>query len=168
MSISMELLERADQAGIRLEMVRGLPIWEASPVVRHQRAIDRIRRSLVAPQVSPLGDDTPCACIDIADIYIRFLDGSLKRPDVSIFCREPDELDEAVTQVPVAVIEVISKGYEAKDIELGPQFYLAQGVQDVIVFNPHTLTVQHFRASETMRWQSPVKIKLECGCVVVI
>ena len=30
--------------------------------------------------------------------------------------------EEAIKLVPEAVIEVISKGYEAKDIEIGPQF----------------------------------------------
>lgn len=163
-----DLLERANEAGIRLEIVRGVPMWEAQPVVRHQRSIDRIRRSLVAPKVSPLADDTPCSCIDIADIYVKFPDGSFKRPDVSIFCREPEELDEAVTQIPAAVIEVISKGYEAKDLDIGPNFYLMHGVRDVIVFDPHTLIVHHYRKDGFERLTSPVKIKLACGCTATV
>ena len=59
---------------------------------------------------------------------MQFSDGSLKRPDISIFCREPDEQDDAVTLVPEAVIEVVSKGYEAKDLQIAPDFYLSRGV----------------------------------------
>lgn len=153
-------LLQADELGIRLEIVGGLPLWEASPVRRHQRAIDRIRASLgPAPKT---GND--CGCVHLADVYIVFPDGSLKRPDISIFCREPDEDDEAITLVPEAVIEVVSRGYEAKDLEIGPRFYLSQGVKDVIVFDPHTLLVLHLTPTATERLVSPVKIKLACGC----
>jgi Uma2 family endonuclease len=150
----------ADELGIRLEIVGGLPIWEASPVRRHQRAIDRIRASLrLAPQ--PGG----CECIHLADVYVVFPDGSYKRPDVSIFCREPDEDDEAITLLPEAVIEVISRGYEAKDLEIGPRFYLSQGVKDVVVFDPHTLLVLHLTPISSMRHVSPVDLTLACGCL---
>jgi Uma2 family endonuclease len=141
-------------------MVGGLPIWEAQPVLRHQRAVDRIRDSIKPTSSTEDG----CGCIHVADIYIQFPDGSLKRPDVSIFCEEPEEQDEAVTLVPEAVIEVISRGYEAKDLDIGPGFYLSQGVKDVVVFNPHTLVVLHIRKDEVTRHVSPVELNLLCGC----
>ncbi len=100
----------------------------------------------------------------LADVYVQFPDGSLKRPDISIFCREPDEDDRAITLVPEAVIEVISRGYEAKDSEIGPYFYLSQGVKDVIVFDPDTLFVLHVRAGGASRHVSPLNIQLQCGC----
>ncbi len=150
----------ADQLGIRLEIVGGLPLWEAHPVRRHQQAIDRIRASL--RPLTHAGEG--CDCVHLADVYIAFPDGSLKRPDVSIFCREPDEEDEAITLVPEAVIEVISKGYEAKDLEIGPRFYLSQGIKDVIVFDPHTLLVLHLTPTSAARHVSPVDIELACGC----
>lgn len=149
---------RAEELGIRLEIVAGLPIWEAHPVWKHQKAVDRIRASIRR------GDGTPCACVHAADVYVQFRDGSLKRPDVSIFCREPDEQEDAITLLPEAVIEVVSKGYEAKDLELGPHFYLAQGVKDVVVFDPSTLLVLHARRDGATRKVSPVGIELECGC----
>lgn len=90
-------------------------------------------------------------------------DGSLKRPDIAIFCREPDEQDEAITLVPEAVVEVISRGYEAKDLEIGPRFYLSQGVKDVVVFDPHTLLVLHIRADGAEQLVSPVELRLRCG-----
>lgn len=155
-----EQLLQADELGIRLEVVGGLPIWEASPVRRHQQAIDRIRASM---RVTPKFDDG-CDCIHLADVYIVFPDGSLKRPDISIFCREPDEQDEAITLLPEAVIEVISKGYEAKDLEIGPRFYLSQGVKDVVVFDPHTLVVLHLTPTSAERLISPVDLTLACGC----
>src|SRR5690242_20744904 len=114
---------RADELGIRLEVVGGLPIWEPYPGYKHQKAIDRIRASIGAASSSGLSAQ-PCGCIHTSDVYISFPDGSLKRPDIAIFCQEPPETEEAVTLVPEAVIEVVSKGYEAKDLEIGPRFYL--------------------------------------------
>lgn len=152
--ILFQRLLQADELGIRLEIVGGLPIWEASPVRRHRRAIDRIRESLrTAPQ-----SESGCDCVHLADVYIAFRDGSLNRPDISIFGREPDEADEAITLIPEVVIEVISKGYEAKDLEIGPRFYLSQGVKDVIVFDPHTLIVLHLTPTSAARHISPVDL----------
>jgi len=151
----------ADEIGVRLEIVSGLPIWEAAPVWKHQKAVDRIRATI---EKLPSGSDEECACIHASDVYVAFPDGSLKRPDIAIFCEEPAEEEEAVTLVPEAVIEVISKGYEAKDLDIGPHFYLSQGVKDVIVFDPHTLVVLHVRKDGATRQVSPVTIELECGC----
>lgn len=158
-------LIQADQLGVRLEIVGGLPLWEAQPVLKHQRAIDRIRSS-ITNQDPPSGSG--CGCIHVADVYIRFPDGSLLRPDISIFCREPEEEERAVTLAPEAVIEVLSRGYESKDLEIGPRFYLSQGVKDVIVFDPDTLLVLHVRRDGATRQVSPVLFKLECGCVVKV
>lgn len=157
---------RADELGIRLEIVAGLPIWEASPLYRHQKAVDRIRATIQRSASGP--DKNPCDCVHIADVYVSFPDGSLKRPDIAIFCTEPPEDDEAITLVPKAVIEIISKGYEAKDLEIGPHFYLSQGVKDVVVFDPYTLLVLHARRDRTTRQVSPVEITLECGCRCVV
>jgi hypothetical protein len=82
---------RADELGVRLEMVAGLPIWEAYPLYRHQRAIDRIRATIDKASLPSAAQDTLCACVHISDVYISFPDGSLKRPDIAIFCREPDD-----------------------------------------------------------------------------
>ena len=41
MSLSPLLLQ-ASELGIRLEIINGLPIWEAQPVYRHQKHIERI------------------------------------------------------------------------------------------------------------------------------
>lgn len=145
--------------GIRLEIVGGLPIWEAKPLLKHQRAVDRIRASI---QKAPGTAD--CGCFHYADVYVAFPDGSLKRPDIAIFCQEPQEEEEAITQIPEAVIEVVSKGYEAKDLEIAPHFYLAQGVKDILIFDPYTLLVLHVRRDGTKRLISPVAVSLECGC----
>lgn len=152
---------RAEEMGIRLEIVRGLPIWEAAPAYRHQKAVDKIRASIKRVAGS-------CACVHAADVYVQFPDGSLKRPDITIFCREPDEQDDAIRLLPEAVVEVVSKGYEAKDLELGPSFYLSQGVKDVVVYDPLTELVIHSRRDGTHRQQTPVAIALECGCALTI
>lgn len=154
---------KANELGIRLEMVGGLPIWEPSPVWKHQKAVDRIRAT-IKPMAATESTNKPCSYVHAADVYVSFPDGSLKRPDISIFCKEPAEEEEAITLVPEAVIEVISKGYEAKDLEIGPHFYVSQGVKDVVVFDPYTLLVLHVRRDGAVRQVSPVTIQLECGC----
>ncbi|MBV9210307.1 MAG: Uma2 family endonuclease [Acidobacteria bacterium] len=158
---------RAEEFGIRLEIVQGLPIWEPYPVYKHQKAVDRIRATISTVDTA-LASDNKCLCVHISDVYVSFPDGSLKRPDISIFCREPEEEEEAIKLVPEAVVEVISKGYEAKDLDLGPQFYLSQGVKDVVVFNPYTLVVLHVRQDQVARHVSPVELQLLCGCRCVV
>lgn len=155
-------LLNAEDLGVRLEIAGNLPIWEASPLYKHQKEVDRIRDSIRKIEA----EENSCDCVDAADVYVQFPDGSLKRPDISIFCREPaeEEQEEAIKQVPEAVIEVISKNYEAKDLEISPPIYLANGVKDVVVLNPYTLEVFHFRNGERREMTSPVGIKLECGC----
>jgi hypothetical protein len=165
--VEMQTLLRANELGIRLEIVRGLPLWEAQPVVRHQRAIDRIRSTIHRPP-STDAHDSGCGCVHLADVYVRFPDGSLKRPDISLFCREPDEEEDAVQLVPEAVIEVVSRGFEAKDLEIGPPFYLSQGVKDVVVFDPATLLVLHVQRTEARRYTSPVDLTLLCGCTCLV
>jgi Uma2 family endonuclease len=164
MSLPATLLQ-ASELGIRLEIVNGLPLWEAQPVYRHQKHIERIVHGISRPAGAP----ADCACIHAVDVYIQFPNG-LKRPDISIFCREPDEeeQDSALTLIPEAVIEVVSKGFEVKDLEIGPPFYLSQGVKDVIVFDPLTLLVLHVRKDRTTRQVSPVLITLEAGCQVLV
>ncbi len=155
-------LLQAEELGVKLEIVNGLHIWEAQPVYKHQKAVDRIRDS-----IEPM-TGSACACIHAADVYVSFPGGSLKRPDISVFCREPDEEDEAITLVPEAVIEIISKGYEAKYLQIAPPFYLSQGVKDIVVFNPYTLAVLHVRRDGAKQLVSPVTIHLECGCRVEV
>ena len=99
---------------------------------------------------------------------MRFTDGSHKRPDIAIFCREPDEQDAAISLVPVAVVEIISKGFEKKDTEIGAPFYLAQGVKDVILLNPLTLEVTHYRQDGVTDHRSPKTFVLECGCACTV
>ncbi len=157
---------RADELGIRLEIVAGLPIWEPHPLYRHQKAIDRIRSTIQRNGSDP--HHIQCDWVHFSNVYVSFPDGSLKRPDIAIFCQEPPEDDEAIKLIPEAVIEIVSKGYEAKDLEIGPHFYLSQGVKDVIVFDPYTLLVLHVRRDYTTRQVSPVDIALECGCKCIV
>jgi Uma2 family endonuclease len=161
MPIETRLL-RADELGVRLEIVNGLAIWEAQPLYRHQKHVERI-----AATIEALPGNEGCACVHALDVYVEFPNG-LKRPDISIFCREPtgEEQDRPLTLIPEAVVEVVSPGYEAKDLEIGPPFYLSQGVKDVIVFDPATLLVLHVRHGQAQRQIAPVAIDLLCGCRV--
>jgi len=155
-----ELEQLLGASAIKLEITGGVPTWEVSPSIGHQRVLSRISSSIEALPDSNKG----CACAHYSDIYIRFKDGSLKRPDLAIFCEEPPNTYEALAVVPQAVIEVISPGYEFKDIALNPQFYLAQDVNDVIVVDPRSGTVTHYRTTGVSVLHSPVTIDLLCGC----
>lgn len=163
MSLQNRLL-RADELGLRLEIVNGLAIWEAQPLYRHQKHVERIASGIARGE-----SGTPCGCVHALDVYVAFPNG-LKRPDISIFCREPteEEQDGPLSLIPEAVIEVVSPGYEAKDLEVGPPFYLSQGVKDVIVFDPATLLVLHVRHGHASRQVAPVTLELLCGCRVLV
>ncbi len=163
MSDIEDLFMVADEAGIRLEVIDGLPVWEVSPGLTHQESVDRVRQSIRADEKGG-----GCECLHYADLHIRFPDGSNKRPDVSIFCHRPAETDSTVTEVPPAVIEVLSKGYERKDLELAPPFYFKHGVRDVIVHNPYSRATRHFTGSGYRDYAEPVTIALHCGCRVTI
>ncbi len=154
----------ADNAGVRLEIIGGLPVWEALPNLTHQETIDRVRETFKHADCINGG----CECLHYSDLHIKFPDGSDKRPDVSIFCRRPSETESAVTEVPEAVIEIISKGYEKKDLELGPPFYLGQGVKDVVVYDPSTKVTRHFTAAGQSEYAESVTLTLQCGCQVTL
>jgi len=157
----------ADELGGRLEIVGGLHIWEAQPLYRHQKHVERICNSIRGADDKGQAE---CDCVHVQVVYIQFPNG-LKRPDISVLCHEPaeEEQDQALTMIPEAVVvEVVSKGYEAKDLEIGPPFYLSQGVKDIVVFDPVTLLVLHVRKEKTKRLTSPVTLELECGCIVTV
>jgi Uma2 family endonuclease len=164
MPITEEMMIYTHDLGIRLEIVDGLSVWEGPLTWRHQKAVDRIRSTIRPAE----GTEGECDCLHCYGLAMRFPDGSQKRPDIAIFCRRPDEEDEEVTLLPEAVIEILSKGYEAKDLQIGVPFYLKQGIKDVLVFDPYTLKVLHFRQTETREMISPVEIRLECGCLCTV
>lgn len=161
-TVDLDQLLRDD--AVKLEITGGIPTWEAFPGLRHQEAIDLIRASI--EQVS--GSATGCACAHYSDVLIRFKDGSLKRPDIAIFCAKPPRQDEALEIIPEAVIEIISPGYEYKDLSLNPQFYLAQDVADVVIADPRSGVVNHFRTTGVATHHAPVTLDLQCGCRCVI
>ena len=147
------------EGAIRLELTAGIPNWEALPGSRHQRTIARIRAS-----IAPLAGAEACGCAHLSDVLIRFQDGSFQRPDIAIFCAEPPEQDQALTVIPAAVVEVISPGYEYKDVALNPQFYLAHGVQDVVIVDPRAAVVSHYRQDAVTTQHAPLTLDLLCGC----
>lgn len=157
-----QLLALNDQCGIKLEITAGLPTWEFSPSVRHQKQLFRIQMSIQQ------GKKSECGCFQLSDVSIRFPDGSLKRPDIALFCQEPPDSDDALELLPVAVIEILSLGSERKDIEVSAPFYLVQGVLDVILFDPRTLDVMHLKQSGIEHYLSPINIELSTGCLVTI
>ncbi|MEM6429467.1 MAG: Uma2 family endonuclease [Deinococcota bacterium] len=161
MSISPEdLIMQADVMNVRLDMMRGLAVWEAAPVAQHQLELDRIRASIQV--VSSSGD----ICVHLANVLFKFQENSWVTPDIALLQTLPpsSERHQALNSVPEAVVEIISEGYKRKDLELAPEFYLAMGVQDVVIFDPQTRLVYHHRKDGTKRLESPIPITFECGC----
>jgi len=162
--MTLQDLLRADQLGIRLEVMNGLSIWKATPLYGDQKQVEPIANS-----VRPAEGVVDCQCVHAMDVDVPFRDG-LKQPDVSILCREPTEAEQqqALTSIPEAVVKVVSKGYAAKDLQLAPNFYLPPGVQDVLVFGPTTLLVPHATPDRTERLVPPVTRRLACGSEVTV
>ena len=161
--ITEAMEQAAHEAGIKLEYVNGIPVWEASPVIRHQSKTLEIQFSMMS-----FAKESGCDCIPLADISIRFPDGSLKRPDISVYCAMPPERDTSTTQIPEAVIEIISKGYEKKDSEISLPFYLAQRIADIALFDPATNRVAHYQEGKLNEYDSPVELTFACGCRATI
>ena len=160
-NLLLSLEELIQSGAVRLERTAGVPTWEPMPGLRHQRTIDRIRATIgPTPGANPDGG----GCYHFSDVLVRFPDGSYRRPDIAVFCEDPPDVDEALTTIPAAVIEIVSPGYEYKDVVLGAPFYLAQGVRDVIVHDPRSGVVTHVRGAGTSIYQSPITLELLCGC----
>jgi Uma2 family endonuclease len=164
----MILQTDASGAPVRLEYVRGRMKWEASPASRHQLTAKAIEASL-----KPIsGQRDACACFSLQDVLIRFPDpdGSLKRPDIAIFCAPPPLSDEALELLPAAVIEILSLGYEDKDLgDDGAPFYLACGVLDVLVVDPRAGAIRHYRPGLPIaELHSPATVELQCGCQIQV
>ena len=167
----MDFFELAQQveelSGVKLEMAGGMTTWEAFPSYKHQNRIYKIQQS-IRRRADAIYD---CTCTHVSDAYVRFPDGSIKRPDIAIFCREPDEAEQdgAVTLLPEVIIEIISKHYEDKDLKVGVPFYLSQGIADVVTVDMATGTVTHFRPGQPEQVHaSPVTLAFACGCEATI
>lgn len=153
--------EEADEFGVRLEMVDGQPFWEFQPNYDHQ---DRIFRMQVSIRRDPdAGSD--CGCFQASDVGIVFPDGSIRRPDIAIFCRQP-ERRELITLIPEAVVEIVSQRSREKDLKTSPPWYLDIGVKDVLVDDPFTEDIHHFRRDGERRFKTGQTVRLECGCLV--
>jgi Uma2 family endonuclease len=161
--LTMEQIEAADDLGIKLEITEGLPTWEFHPTHLHQKVELAMIRS-----IRPRKEGKDCACYPLHDVLIAFPGGSIKRPDIAIFCKVPTEMTEAIRQIPGAVIEIISADSARKDLELNPPFYLKHGVLDVIVVNPLTHEIAWFTKEGRRDLKAPQTAELQCGCVVDI
>lgn len=153
-----KLFASADEIGLRLELQISGITWETSPGLRHQELC-----FAVATSVQHAMSQAPCRSHQVMDVAIRFPNGMVKRPDISIFCERPKEDDGFVHRVPEAAIEIVSPGFEAKDLVYGPPFYLEQGVLDVLVLDRTANQVHHFRPTSHQTYPSPRTFDLECG-----
>ncbi|HWQ13730.1 MAG TPA: Uma2 family endonuclease [Roseiflexaceae bacterium] len=157
-----------DRAIRLLVLGSGKHIWEASPSPLHQMVIDEIRASIRTSPHRESHSAHGCGCHHLSDVYIRLPDTSLVRPDISLFCTPPPRQREALQLVPQAVIEVISPGYEAKDLEDLPPVYLANGVLDVLALDVDQQRVSHFRRDGAATHSTPLTLELECGCTCTL
>lgn len=157
------LILSADASLVKIERQGDLTTWEAMATPRHQRILGEIFESV--RRVGGSGGD--CGCHKYLDTYIRFADGSFKRPDLALYCVRPKDSDTATEEVPQAVIEIVSAGYEEKD-RLGLPFYLAQGIPDVVLYDPRTREVTHATPHGQTVHIAPIDLTFACGCAVTI
>ena len=153
-----------EELGLRFELTDGGLTWEAMPGSMHGRIVFDIQRSLAPGPSSP----RVCGCRQIAGVDVAFPDGTVKRPDISVWCDWPKELEGFVHQVPEAVVEIVSPGYEAKDLVHGPPIYLRNGVKDVIVFDRAKGEVHHWGPHGHRVAPSPTVFDLSCGCRITV
>lgn len=155
----------ADEFGVKLKAEGFTQRWKIFPSPLHQDEVMQIysgvRRALGS-------NSEGCDCYRLVDAYIQFPDGSLKRPDLALFCRRPEVRREALEAVPQAIAEVLSRGTEAKDLVTGPRIYLASGVLDVVALHPETGMVTQIPPDGTRILNAPVEIELAMGSVVTI
>jgi len=157
------LFARGEELGLRMEATNSGIIWESMPGLRHQELAISIFGA-----IQPGGSSGECECYRALDIYIRFPSGVVKRPDVSIFCRRPEDEEGFVHAIPEAVIEITSPDSEAKDLVSGPPLYLANGVKDVVILHRTQNKVIHWTVTGSRTLPSPSTITLSCGCVVTV
>src|SRR5262245_37375312 len=158
-AVELDQLVRFAPTHIKLEVTGGTRPWRLLPGIRHQKLIDRIRAS-----IEPLAE-SGCGCYHLTDPSLVFPDGSFKRPDIAIFCLEPPDIDESWEQVPEAVIEIVSLGYEEKDLSMNRPWYLSMRVKDVRDVDPREGDVRHHRHGAPMAIRrQPATFELLCGC----
>lgn len=154
----------ADASGFKLEITNGIPTWEAFPPLRHQMKVDAVCFSATPNSLHGIREGFTI----VRDLTIQFLDGSVKRPDVSIFSTRTIEENTACRQIPEAVIEILSKGYEKKDTEVSLPFYLSWNIPDIVLFDPETNKVSHYHNGQVDEYDSPVDLTFACGCRATI
>lgn len=159
----LTLAAEAGEVGIRVEISGQLPIWEMMPSPMHMLDAQAISETI---RPAPNAANSGCGCFHAQDMAIRFPDGSIRRPDISIFCTRPARTREAATLIPTAVVEVVSPTSHEKDIVISPPFYLSHGVRDVFVYNPETLTVIHFTSGPPQSHPIPTEFETASGCLV--
>lgn len=157
-----EVMAAAEEIGIKLESHAGSLTWELMPSPLHTIAVTDIQLS-----VQPV-PGKGCACRAYPDMYIRFPDGSFKRPDLALYCEPVPRTLTAATILPGAVVEAISAGSETKDLQLNPPFYMAHGVKDVVVLDPITGQVSHWGPHGFAVHRSPVVLSLAMGCEITV
>ena len=158
-----QLLAKAEEIGLRLEVTDVGIVWESMPGLRHQELLVQIFGA-----IQPSAQAGGCECYRALDVYIRFPSGVVKRPDISIFCKRPIDEEGFVHAIPEAVVEITSPESEAKDLVSGPPLYLGNGVKDVLIVHRSVGEVIHWNASGKMSYSSPVQLTLSCGCSVTV
>ena len=128
---------------------------------RHQRILGEVFESVRRIEK---GD---CGCHRYLDTYIHFPEGSFKRLDLAIYSERLPDIDVATDVLPQAVVEIVSAGYEEKD-RVGMPFYLAQGIADVVVYDPRSSEVVHATPHGQTRHLAPVELAFACGCAITI
>lgn len=110
------------------ELVEGIPYALASPGFKHQKAVIKLI-SQIEPQLTE-GCKTCHVAIDLDWIIAE---DTVLRPDIVIFCHEPEE---RLTRTPEVIFEVVSESSVFMDEGLKFEVYQREGVKYYILVYP--------------------------------
>lgn len=89
----------AEELGVKLEIQGGLLLWDLMPSPTHTIAVKRLEQS-----IRPIG-----SCFTYQDMYVRFPDGSYKRPDLAIYCTKvPPTVEPATIHLEMGCSSTVS------------------------------------------------------------
>ena len=164
------------EEGVRIELVDGVPVMQASPARRHQEISgelfaflhDYLRGKKCKVYHAPFSvrpfetkEDTP----DSVDTVVE--------PDITLVC-DPDKLDDIGCKgAPDMIAEIISPSTQRHDRVTKFNLYQQAGVKEYWIVDPDTETVQvylledgQYHAAQVYTKQSRVKVESLENCFI--
>ncbi|MEJ5339901.1 MAG: Uma2 family endonuclease [Aquificaceae bacterium] len=119
------------------ELVEGIPYAMASPSRLHQRVVFRLQR-LLAEEL----EKNSCGCEVVSDVDWIVSEDTVIRPDIAVLCEEGDEY---ITEIPLLIVEVVSKTSRIHDEKVKFNLYEELGVPYYLLVYPEQKNWKAYR-----------------------